>query len=115
MTVGVGIRSALKEQLVQYDRIEQEAHRLAAQRGWELDELNPAIRYMTNAMSRGILRGSRIDSKAAAMMIRGNTRGSVKSIRNLHRYKGHDSAVAALTQRLIDCENASVRQMEEFL
>ena len=41
-----GLRKALESQLREYDSIETEAHAIASQRGWELKELDPAVRMM---------------------------------------------------------------------
>ena len=47
-----GLRKALESQLREYDAIESEAHAIASQRGWELPELDPAQRFMADAMTR---------------------------------------------------------------
>ena len=67
------LRNVLNSQLQEYDAIESEAHALASHRGWELPELDPAVRFMTDAMIRMKLRGTRNSSKIADMMIKGNT------------------------------------------
>ena len=72
------LRAALKDQLQEYDTIEQEAHTIASSRGWTLEELDPAIKGMTNLMTRSCLAFGDADSKAASMMIQGNTRGIIK-------------------------------------
>ena len=47
-----GLRKALESQLREYDSIETEAHSIASQRGWELRELDPAVRMMSDMMTR---------------------------------------------------------------
>ena len=68
------LKAALDSQLREYDQIETQAHKIAAERGWKLHELNPAIRSMSETMSRMKLMGGNTDSKIAGMMIHGNTR-----------------------------------------
>jgi len=109
------LRNVLNSQLQEYDAIESEAHALASRRGWELPELDPAVRFMTDAMIRMKLRGTRNSSKIADMMIKGNTKGVVKGIRNLHRLGVPDEKLRTLCQKLLDCEKTSIRQMEGFL
>ena len=109
------LRSALNSQLREYDLIETEAHALAFQRGWELPELDPAVRFMTDAMTRLRLSGKGNSSKIADMMIKGNTKGVVKGIRNLHQLGQEDPKLQILCQKLLDCEKANIRQMEGFL
>lgn len=109
------LRSAIESQLREYDSIESEAHRIAGKRGWELPELNPSIRFMTDRMSRMQLSFGDADSKIAAMMIRGNTSGVIKGLKNLHRMEKRDDEVRALSQKLLDTESNNVHQMKPFL
>lgn len=109
------LRTELKNQLREYDTIEQEAHGIAKARGWELKELNPAIKRMTNMMTRTRLSFGELDSKAAAMMIQGNTRGIIKGFKNLNQFPPSDQPVNALAQRLIDIEEVNNRQLQGFL
>ena len=113
--VRVELKNALQSQLAEYDKVETQAHELAEARGWELKEVNPAIRSMAAWMSRMRLSFGRPDSKIAAMMIQGNTRGMIKGLKNEHQYSGKDSSVRILSQKLLDCEQANIRQMQAFL
>ena len=61
------------------------------------------------------LTGGNSDSKIAGMMIQGNTRGMIKGLKNLHQFNKQDLQVRTLSQRLLDCENANIRQMQSFL
>ena len=109
------LRKALESQLREYDAIETEAHTLAGQRGWELRELDPAVRIMADMMTRARLNGRDRDTRIAEMMIRGNTRGMIKGLKNLHQYTGKDTSVRILSQKLLDCEEANIRQMQQYL
>ena len=113
--VQADLRQALNQQLKEYDRIETEAHSIASQRGWELRELDPAVRAMTDMMVRLRLSKADPDSKIADMMILGNTKGMVKGLKNIHRSDGRDSRVNTLSQKLIDTETNNIRQMRPFL
>lgn len=110
-----GLRKALQSQLREYDSIESEAHALASQRGWELQEIQPAKRMMAGIMTHMKLSHGNSDSQIAGMMIQGNTRGMILGLKNLHQYQQQDSQVSALSQRLLDCETANIRQMQTFL
>ena len=110
-----GLRKALQSQLQEYDAIEAEAHAIASQRGWELREIQPGKRMMTSLMAHMKLSHGNSDSKIAGMMIQGNTRGMILGLKNLHQYQQQDSQVSALSQRLLDCETANIRQMQAFL
>jgi len=109
------LRGALERQLREYDSIEAEAHAIASQRGWEVPELDPAVKFMAGTMTRMKLGRRCTDSRIADMMIQGNTRGMVKSFQNLHRFSDRDNKLRTLSQKLLDCENANIRQMQGFL
>ncbi len=114
-TMRPGLRQVLESQLREYDAIETEAHSLATQRGWELRELDPAVRFMSDMAVRMRLGGRSNDSKIADMMIQGNTKGMIQSLKDLHRYGSSDEQVQILSQKLLDCETANIRQMQGFL
>lgn len=109
------LRTELSTQLKEYDAIETEAHGIAISRGWKLKELDPAIKGMTNLMTRTRLSFGNPDSKAAAMMIQGNTRGIIKGFKNLNQFPPTDKSVTDLAQRLIETEEANNRQLQGFL
>lgn len=109
------LRTELNSQLKEYDTIEREAHGIALSRGWELKELNPAIKGMTNMMTRSQLSFGDMDSKAAAMMIQGNTRGIIKGYKNINQFAETDKQVADLAHKLIDFEQVNNQQLQGFL
>ena len=109
------LKKALKSQLQEYNDIEKETYALAKERGWELKELNPMARTMADMAARSKLMYNKNDSKIAEMMVQGNTRGVIKSLKNLHRYHQNDGQVTAMAQKLLDCENNNIKQMEGFL
>lgn len=109
------LRKALESQLREYDSIEAEAHSIATQRGWELKELDPGVRMMTDMMTRMKLHGRNTDSKIAGMMIQGNTKGMIKGLKNIHQFDDQDVLVKTVSQKLLDCETANIRQMQGYL
>ena len=110
-----GLRKALESQLQEYDSIETEAHAIAFQRGWEVKELDPGVRFFSDMMTRVKLNRRNTDSKIADMMIQGNTKGMIKGQKNIHQFPDQDDQVSTLSQKLLDCETANIRQMQTFL
>lgn len=110
-----GLKDALRSQLREYDAIEREALELAAMRGWTLKQLDSTVKHMTNMMSKAHLCLGNSSSKAAAMMIQGNTKGIIKGYKNLNQFAVPDERIAILSRKLLDCEQANIRQMQEFL
>ena len=113
--VRVDLRSALESQLKEYDSFETQAYALASTRGLELKEVNPAIRAMSNMMAKMRLLYGKPDSKIAAMMIQGNTRGMIIGLKDAHQYPRADKEIQNLSQRLLDCEQQNIRQMQGYL
>ena len=110
-----GLRNALMDQLEEYDSIETEAHTIATQSGWEVKEIDPAVRFLADRMTRMKLTGRNTDSKIAGMMIQGNTKGMITGLKNIHQFDKNDQRITILSQKLLDCETANIRQMQSFL
>ena len=109
------LKQALVSQRQEYDSIETEAHRIANAYGYTPKELNPAVRKMTDSMTSMRLMYGDIDSKSAAMMIQGNTRGLIKGLKNLHHYNQDNKDIVSLANKLLDTEEENVRQMQRFV
>ena len=114
-TLGSSLRNTLKEQLREYDSIETEAYTIALQRGWDLTELDPGRRFLRDRITRMKLNGRNTDSRIADILIQRNTRGMIRGLRNLHQFEGLDHQIRILSQKLLDCETAHIRQMQSFL
>ena len=114
-TVRADLKQALESQLKEYDAIETQVDAIASSRSWELREIDPAVRLMSNMMLKMRLIGGDADSKIAAMMINGNTRGMILGLKNLHRFHRDDPKVENVCQKLLDTEIENIRQMQGFL
>ena len=113
--VRADLQKALQSQLKEYDRFETQVFNIAAARGWELKEVDPLVRSMSNMISRTKLAFGAQDSKIAAMMIQGNTRGIIMGMKDLHQAHQVDQQVQDISQRLLDTEEANIKQMQGFL
>lgn len=109
------LRNTLQQQLREYDSIETEAFSIALQRGWELPELDPGRRFLKDRLIRLKLNGRNTDSRIADILIQGNTKGMIQGLKNLHQFDGQDHQIRILSQKLLDCETAHIRQMQAFL
>ena len=110
-----GMRTTLENQLREYDSIEAEAHTIALQRGWDLPELDPGRRFVRDRLTRMKLSGGHPDSRIADLVIQGNTKGMIQGLRQLHQFEARDQQIRILSQKLLDCETAHIRQMQNFL
>lgn len=109
------LRSTLETQLKEYDAMETEAYTIALQRGWELPEVDPGRRFLKDRITRMKLNVRNPDSRIADLLIRGNTDGMIRGLKNLHQTENQDRQVRILSQKLLDCETAHIRQMQQFL
>lgn len=109
------LRSTLEAQLWEYDSIETEVYSIALQRGWELKELDPVIRRLTNRATRIRLTGRSTDSRIADIMIRRNTAAFIKGLQNFNALQNDDMQIRILSQKLLDCETAGIRKLQTFL
>ncbi len=106
---------ALESQLREYDTIESEAHAIASQRGWELEELEPAVRFLSDRMVRLKLPRGNCDSQIADLMIRSSTKAMIRGLRQLHQYPRQDDRISAVCQKLVDCQRAGIQNLQFFL
>lgn len=109
------LKDALRSQQDEYNMIERQAYEVASSRGWELNTLQPGAKTMAKLCTRCMLMGGHCDSKIAAMMINGNTRGMIKGLKNLHHGKVSDNAIQTLAHKLLDFESANIRQMQGYV
>ena len=109
------LRQALKVQRKEYSDIEQQAKLLAQRKGYKIDQIKPITKTMSAMASRGQLMVGEPDSKIAGMMIQGNTRGMLLSLKNMRRCNNPDAQVAELAQRLLETEKNNIMSMEGFV
>lgn len=110
-----GLRDILHNQELEYDAVEREAHRLAAQRGFDLQPLSQAAQAAASLMTRMQLSVSASDAQVAAMLIQGCTRGRIKCLKNLHQCSQAAEPSLELTQRLLNLQARGIREAESFL
>lgn len=114
-SLGSGLRSTLEKQLREYNSMETEACTLALQRGWELPELDPGVRFLKDRITRMKLNGRSTDSRIADILILENTKGMIQGLKQLHQLGEQDPQIRILSQKLLDCETAHIRQMQAYL
>lgn len=109
------LKNALHDQLTEYHSIETEAKSVASSYGWKLKDLAPVAKTMSRMYTHTNLSFGDVDSKIAAMMIQGNTRGIIKGLKNKHHCGNPDARVLQVAQKLLDCEESNIKQMQGFV
>lgn len=115
VTMKEDLRQCLESQLQEYDLIENEAKRIAEKKHWQLKEVNPSVRFMTDRMTKMKLSFGDVNGKISATMICGNMSGEMKGLRNMHQLKNADKEVASLANKLLATENSNIQQMKPYL
>ncbi len=113
--VGADLKKELHSQLEEYDAIEKQAQQIAHNRRWKLNGLSPAIKTMSSAMSRARLMAGNRDSQIAGMLIQGNTRGMITTLKNQHRSGNSDPFIKDLSQKLLNAEAVNIQKTQSYL
>lgn len=111
----VELKKALRDQLNEYNSIEAQVKSIAANYGWQLKNLNPMAKIMSQMYTQTNLSFGNVDSKIAAMMVQGNTRGIIKGLKNEHHALNPEKQIIAVSQRLRECEDENIKQMQGFI
>ena len=109
------LQQALQVQRREYSDIEQQAKLLAQRKGYKIDQIKPITRRMGAMMSKTQLLVGEPDSKIAGMMIQGNTRGMILSLKNMRRCNQPDQQVTQLAQKLLETEKNNIGSMVGFV
>lgn len=109
------IRKAMREQKEEYDTIYANAYSMLSARGLQPKDVSQMAKTGASIAIRTETMGNRTASKAAQLLIKGNTTGMTKSIKNIKRYNGNDEQVRLLATRLLRTEQANIEQMKSFL
>ena len=109
------LRSALEQQLTEYDKLSRASAELLEERGKRPKELGSMVK-LSSRMSAGMQRMmDPSGEKIAEMMIQGNTMGMTKSLRHIHDYEKGDGQVKRLADKLLATEESNIEQMKKFL
>lgn len=109
------LQGALLSQHGEYLKLQNEASNLLRARHERAKGVGYGARLSARMMTAGELALNGTVSHIAEMTVRGNSAGMAKSIRHLHDYKGKDTAVRQLAEKLIATEEANIQQMKAFL
>ena len=110
-----GLRTVLKDQMAEYQKLSHSAAELLHKRGEEPASVGTVAKASAELMSAGKLLLDRSTSKIAEMTIQGNNMGVSKTLAHLHDYKGQDDRAKDLASRLLATEQANVQQLQPYL
>ncbi len=108
-----GLKSLLGRHLMEYDRMESEIQETAASRGWELTDLQPAIRWNHGIRFRLAVRNR--DGCIADRLVYMHTTERISLLRMGKLWDRSDEQVSLILQKLLDGNAIQIRQLEAYL
>lgn len=106
---------ALKQQLEEYDKINKQADQLLQEHGGKPENINPLAKWGNRIATAMKHKADGSTSKIAEMMVEGNTKGMIKSMQSIRSLGVLDPKVSALSNRLLQTEQANIDQMKQYL
>lgn len=104
------LKTDIRTQMEELDRLECQVQVLAAQRGWDVADMEPASRWMASIRFR-----CRKDPAIAEQLIRHYTQSSITLLKLYHRWSRDDDSIRSVFQKYMDCCTVGIRQMQSFL
>ena len=111
----VSMQAALQAQLHCYINIEREAWHIASSRGWEMTAMRTGAVWLAGTLIQIQFSSTRTDANAAAWIIGWSTKSMIDGMKQLHRHDYTDERVLFICQKLLDCQQESIRQMQRFI
>lgn len=109
-------RGTLQVQLQEYDSILQEADRLLQERGKAVENRLSPLEYGARLISKlQVQRSTDTTSKIAGVLLQDSTKGMVKSMQNIRSMGILDPKISSLSSRLLQCEQANIDRMKQYL
>lgn len=104
------LKCCLNAQLAEFDQLESRIQTIAAQRGWDLPELQPADKWSAAFGFR-----CRKDTKIAEHLIRMHTDYATKLLKTYNRLGAGDIQISDICRRFLDCSISGIRKLQPFL
>lgn len=109
------LRSALEEQMTEYEKLMDASKKMLGERGKQPKELGAMAKLSSRLSARMQTMMDPTPEKVAEMMVQGNTMGMTKSLRHIHDFGQGDPRVKDLANKLLKTEEANIEQMKKFL
>ena len=109
------LKSTLKKQISEFDRIEYEIQSAASRRFWDLKELDTGTKQFKSLGFYFRLNHHKLDSQIAAMSIRLYTDNLISVLKSSRSADTQDPQTLTILQKLIDYHMVTVRQLLSYL
>lgn len=108
-------REALKKQYIAFDRIHAEADALLRQHRGQAKDISAMAKINAKISAHAQQKTDRSVSKIAEMLVEGNTKGMIKSMRSMRALQAADPKVNELSNKLLQFEQQNIETMKRYL
>ncbi|HCA05480.1 MAG TPA: hypothetical protein DEO32_06255 [Ruminococcaceae bacterium] len=109
------VDNVLCNQLMRYGKIYSAANSMLKSRGASARHINPVAKTMTRIAAQRDLQRDASSAHIAEMMIKGNTMGVNKMVRNLREYDRANPNITLLAKKMLDTEEEHIRELRAFI
>ena len=108
-------RKVLSDQKAEYNQIYSKAYAMLLSCGKQPKDVSRMAKMGASMAIKAETMRDRSMSKVAELLIKGNTTGMTKSIKNMRNYRGQNEGVRTLAAKLLRTEQANIEQMKSYL
>ena len=104
------LKSLIANQIIRLDELESHLLSLSSQRGWDVPDFPSFMKLLTRLHFR-----RENDPSIAENLIYSYTDVTIEIRKRYNQWYQNDTAAQNLTQKFLDCCEAGIRQMQQFL
>lgn len=105
----------LESQFKEYKEIHQSAQKSLNENGYDEKGISKLDKIKTYLMINMQTLTDKTPSHISEMLIIGSNMGVINAVKNLKKYKGAESGIVSLMERLLKFEENNIQQLKEFL
>lgn len=109
------LRQTLEAHLYELETIETELYTTASCRGWDLIDMDTALKLFYSLHIHLHMYFSGSTSKIAAFVIRANTTVIITILSTVHRTTQEDTHIQFLSQKILDCASVYIHRLHGYL
>src|SRR5690554_5962237 len=108
-------KKQLESQFKEYEEIHSTARKMLNENGYDEKGISAMEKIRTYLMLNIQTMTDKSPSHISEMLIIGSNMGVINAVKNLKKYKGAESKIKSLMERLLKFEENNVQRLKEFL
>lgn len=108
-------KKQLESQFKEYEEIHSTARKMLNENGYDEKGISAMEKIRTYLMLNMQTMTDKSPSHISEMLIIGSNMGIINAVKNLKKYKGAESKIKSLMERLLKFEENNVQRLKEFL